>query len=104
MLGSLTVTRLCSVHAHVHEPSVQVSPQSNIASQNLIVHAVRLLVADYCTQILCNYCAQGVGVWHGFKSPLFQSFGPNTVYFAFASQNRLKLVADWYRPGSAPQQ
>ena len=57
------------------------------------------------TQILYNHSAQGVGVWHGFKSPLFQSFvGPNTVYFAFASQNGLKLVADWYRPGSAPQQ
>ena len=32
MLDSLTVTRLCSVHAHVHETSMQVSPQYNVSS------------------------------------------------------------------------
>lgn len=40
----------------------------------LIVHVVRLPITVMTTQRPCNCCAQGVGVWHGFNSPLFQSF------------------------------
>jgi len=72
----------------------------------LIVHILcdnMLLV----TQTPCNYCAQVVGVWHGFGGSPLRLF----VGFARTQHNVLCIVkrtevcrSHRYRPGSAPQQ